>query len=329
VNEIEIRNQYEQEKIIYHAWGQYVRDFIVKALSEIYDINTFLKIPPQEPRLKSIDSLLAKAFHRNKNYDSPYNDITDKVGVRFVVLLTSDTPVIGEIIESQNEVLWVASKDKDFEDQRKEFPEHFTYESVHYIVFNLKEMEYNSVIIPPGIPCEIQIRTLLQHAYAEMSHDTIYKPQVKTDQLVKRYMARSMALVESADHFFVDAINQINRLSQQHIEWADLCFKFYPVQQGKELDTNANTYLIDQLIPLLKGISIQDIETFLQQNKLKFNKIIMSKSEISWIYRQPAVLLIYYLIDAKNTVLQRCWPLTDDILHLLLSDMGVAPLQYR
>lgn len=329
MNEIEIRQRYEQEKTIYFAWGQYVQDFIVKTLSEIHDANTFLKIPPQEPRLKSIDSLLAKALHRNKNYESPYDDITDKVGIRFVVLLTSDTPVIGKIIESQHGVMWTASKDKDFEDQRKESPEHFTYESVHYVVFNFKKLEYNSVIIPPGIPCEIQIRTLLQHAYAEMSHDTIYKPQVKTDNLVKRYMARSMALVESADHFFVDAISEINRLSQQHREWADLCFKFYPVQQGKELDTNANTYLIDQLIPLLKGIATHNIETFLQQNKYKFDKVIMTKSEISWIYRQPAVLLVYYLIDTKNTVLQRSWPLTEDLLHLLLSDLGVAPLQYR
>lgn len=328
MNELEFRNKYEQEKVIYLAWGLYVQNSILELLNKTYDTSIFLKIPPQEPRIKSIDSLLAKAFHRGKNYQSPYEDITDKVGVRFVVLLTTDTTIIGNIIESLHGDLWEASKDKDFENQRKAFPEHFTYESVHYVVFNLEARDYNGVIIPPGTPCEIQIRTLLQHAYAEMSHDTIYKPQVKADHLVKRYMARSMALVESADVFFVNAMGEINKQSQQHKEWSNICFEFYPIQQGRELDTNANTYLIDQLIPSLKDVTPQSVVTFLQQNQSKFSRIILSKVELSWIYRQPAVLLVYYLIQFKNTVLQRNWPLTEDILNLLLSDMGVAPLQY-
>ncbi|TWH45932.1 GTP pyrophosphokinase family protein [Sporomusa sp. KB1] len=329
MNETEFRSRYDQEVPIFLAWGQFVQNQIVNTLKETVDTSIFLKIPPQEPRIKSIDSILAKAFHRNKNYSSPYDDITDKVGIRFVVLLTIDTAKIGEIIESFNGNLWRASKDKDYEEQRKESPEHFTYESLHYVVFNLKETEYLGVTIPPGVPCEIQIRTLLQHAYAEMSHDTIYKPQVKADPLVKRFMARSMALVESADHFFLDAMQEIDKQSQTHRQWTDICAHYYTWQQGVEFDTHANTFLIDQLIPILKDTSVQDVATYLQQNKVQFNTIILRKIEISWIYRQPAVLLVYYLIAHRNTVLQRNWPLTDDILHSLLSDMGVAPLPIK
>ena len=38
--------------------------------------------------------MLQKAFYRGKDYRSPYEDIEDKVGLRFVVLLTEDIRTI-------------------------------------------------------------------------------------------------------------------------------------------------------------------------------------------------------------------------------------------
>lgn len=328
MNEKEFRDRYDQEKDMYLAWGRFVQDYIVTALSEQCDTEAFLKISPQTPRLKSMDSLLAKAFHRDKNYASPYDDITDKVGIRFVVLLTRDTGTLCRIVESQEGLLWRASKDKDYEAERLQSPEHFTYESVHYVVYNLTERTFEGIIIPPGIPCEVQIRTLLQHAYAEMSHDTIYKPKVKVNPMVKRYLSRSMALVESADHFFLSAISEIDTESQKYLTWADLCATFYPFQPSSELDANANTLLIDSLLSFLDDVSSDDVETYLQNNKVAFDTLIKDKTELSWIYRQPAVLLVYYLIDHKNTTLQTHWPLISDLLDMLLSDRGVSPLSY-
>ena len=36
---------------------------------------------------------------------------------------------------------------------------------------------YNGHTIEKDTPCEIQIRTLEQHAYAELSHDYVYKKE--------------------------------------------------------------------------------------------------------------------------------------------------------
>lgn len=63
------------------------------------DLNNFLK-QPATPRIKEKTSLIDKAFHRKeKSYNNPYQEIEDKVGIRFVVLLTSDIDEVCEIIK--------------------------------------------------------------------------------------------------------------------------------------------------------------------------------------------------------------------------------------
>ncbi|MEN6414333.1 MAG: RelA/SpoT domain-containing protein [Veillonellales bacterium] len=327
MDETEFRNRYIGEIPVFRSWGYFVQDSIFNILKDrVKNIDLFLKIPLGKPRIKEVDSLIAKAFHRGKDYTSPYEDITDKVGVRFVVLLTTDIDIIKKIIEDQDGVLWKASKDRDFEDEREKSPELFTYESVHYVVYNITQVEYRNEKISPNTPCEIQIRTLLQHAYAEMSHDTTYKSQVKADSQVKRCMARSMALVESADHFFLEAMEKIAEKSSEHEKWAEFCIQYYPLEYREKFDPNANTFLIDQLLPMLSNVEFEEVKDFLQQKQSEFEILITRNYNLSWIYRQPAVLLVYYLIERKNATLQRGWPLVDSLLQPLLSDRGFSPL---
>ncbi|RWP54341.1 MAG: hypothetical protein EOR07_34055 [Mesorhizobium sp.] len=37
------------------------------------------------------------------------------------------------------------------------------------------ELTFDGETIAAGTPCEIQVRTILQHAYSQLTHDTIYK----------------------------------------------------------------------------------------------------------------------------------------------------------
>ena len=68
------------------------------------------------------------------------------------------------MIESAD--IWEWSKDVDYEELKREHPEIFDYQSIHYIVRNSEQFIYSGIVIQKGIPCEIQIRTLEQHAYA-------------------------------------------------------------------------------------------------------------------------------------------------------------------
>ncbi|WP_265099259.1 hypothetical protein [Yersinia ruckeri] len=96
MNEIdEFIATFEREKDIYSSWGKLVLQNIQNKLKE-NEMESILKIEPSY-RMKDISSLIEKAFYRSKNYKNPYEDITDKVGVRFVVLLTDDIPIIKKL----------------------------------------------------------------------------------------------------------------------------------------------------------------------------------------------------------------------------------------
>ena len=88
MNEQEFRAKWEKEKPLYEAWGKHiVRKISEKLENQGIDLDIFLKIPAKY-RLKDNETLVYKAFkHPGKNYTDPYNQIEDKVSVRFVVLL--------------------------------------------------------------------------------------------------------------------------------------------------------------------------------------------------------------------------------------------------
>nr|WP_249804714.1 MULTISPECIES: hypothetical protein [unclassified Bradyrhizobium] len=65
-------------------------------------------------------------------------------------------------------------------------PYEFRYQSVHYIVRSRGDQKLDGQNITAGTPCEVQIRTLLQHAHSELTHDTIYKPSVKGTPAIAR-----------------------------------------------------------------------------------------------------------------------------------------------
>src|SRR3546814_12680755 len=82
---------------MYKAWGGHVTATILADLSKVNlpkSVDEFVQIPPKA-RVKTDSSLLEKAFYRpEKTYTDPYNQITDKVGTRFVVLLERDIEVL-------------------------------------------------------------------------------------------------------------------------------------------------------------------------------------------------------------------------------------------
>ena len=190
MTESEFLDRWRNEHPVYTAWGDFVlariKDRLAVTIAPV-SLSYFIKVPPQ-PRLKAEDTLLDKAFKRSKNYADPYADITDKIGMRFVVLLTSDIPKICAIVESEPD-RWSFSKDRDYEEERLERPLEFTYQSVHYVVRAAREIDVNGVTVPTSTPCEIQIRTLLQHAHCELTHDTLYKPKTTAKPQVKRTIA--------------------------------------------------------------------------------------------------------------------------------------------
>lgn len=318
MTEQEFTEQFESEKLIYHAWGEYIKDTIISELTkEVEEVAVFLKITPL-PRVKELNSIIQKAFYRGKEYLDPFNDITDKVGIRFVVLLLDDIIILSSIIERQE---WEFSKDRDFEKERLDNPTIFDYQSVHYIVRSKKVISFNGIDIPINTSCEIQIRTLLQHAYSELTHDTIYKPKTRTIPLMHRLIAQSMALIETTDKIFGEVNYMLKSDSIEHL--LPELTTIYSSFKDPEFEKGLNVFILDAFKELIATVQIQEINEYFRENPYVF-ELIKNNFDRNLLYRQPIVLVLYYLIAKKRSQVKQHWPLTPALLQPLFVDLGYA-----
>ncbi|KJG23099.1 hypothetical protein UB37_07680 [Photobacterium iliopiscarium] len=145
-------------------------------------------------RSKSLDSFCEK-IHR-KYYKDPFESITDFAGARVVFLYEKDRKAIEEVIEQSFNIIEKVDKVEDYEVDR------FGYGALHYIV-KLKENyvgeRYDDI---RHLCCEIQIRTILQDAWALVAHHLSYKQESDVPKHLRRKLNALSGLFETADDQF-------------------------------------------------------------------------------------------------------------------------------
>ncbi|WP_444935091.1 GTP pyrophosphokinase [Microbulbifer sp. JTAC008] len=323
MNELEFKELWNSEKPAYSAWGDYIIQSITQDLEgREVDLSTFLKIPVKY-RLKDDNSLIDKAFFRpGKNYSDPYNQIEDKVGIRFVVLLLEDIEKICEIVEESD--VWQFDACKHFDEDKERDPLLFTYQSVHYVLRPKNEMEIDGVTIPCSIPCEVQIRTLLQHAHAELTHDAVYKAKKTVQPAVHRTVAKSMALIETTDEFFSEVTQELNRGPlDDHAILNRLDGIYYSITGLKSHNQKSSLTIWDEFESLVDAALVDSIQSFISKNP-HIPEIIKSKYSKNPLYQQSTVLFIYWLLKRKKNKLLNNWPLDRKILDPFANDLGVS-----
>lgn len=324
MNESELISLWNKEKPIYSAWGSFIIEQIKDSLIEQgKNLDTFLKINIDRPRLKADESLLDKAFHRpNKSYTDPYYQIEDKVGVRFVVLLTDDINTICAAIN--NNPAWHFDNCKHFIQDKFTDPLLFSYQSVHYILRPANELKYKEVTIPTTTPCEVQIRTLLQHAHAELTHDAIYKAKKEIHPEVHRTVAKSMALIETTDDFFSHATKLINHGPLQEHGIAEGLDALYVNKTGlRPLLQKSSLIVYDTYERFLDENLLESVSKFLSEHAFLSEKI--NERYFSQVFfRQSAVLFVYWMMKMKKRRLLQDWPLSRALLGDIANDLGVS-----
>jgi ppGpp synthetase/RelA/SpoT-type nucleotidyltranferase len=325
MNERELLADWNKAKPMYNAWGEFVRDKIKNNLCALgHDPEVFLK-QPANVRIKSDDSLVDKAFYRiDKSYDVPFENIEDKVGVRFVVLLTDHVDSICNVIREENDI-WVCVVCRDYEVEREKEPLLFTYQSVHFVLRSKSQFDIGNITILANTPCEIQIRTLLQHAYAELTHEALYKSKKMVQPKVHRKVARSMALIETTDDFFSEVDNSVNRTLVDGVDFQkfldQLYFKLFKKEPVKA--QKSSLVIIDEFVDCLPKDISETLSTFFEQNQgiaAMLNKNVNERS----FYNQSVMLFVIWLIKKRTRSITNFWPLDAKILEELATDVGVS-----
>jgi len=153
-------------------------------------------------RTKSIQSFKEKMERKEKegkSYLDPLNQITDLVGIRIITHYLKDIDKISDLIKNEFEIDETNSLDKS---EILDIDQ-FGYKSVHYIIsLSSSRRDLSEWGEFKKFKAEIQVRTILQHAWAEIDHEIRYKNEENIPAEIKRRIYRLMALFELADEEF-------------------------------------------------------------------------------------------------------------------------------
>ena len=150
-------------------------------------------------RCKTVESYREKVAREGKHYSNPITDVTDLVGVRVIAYYLEDVGKIARAMRTEFLVDEANSVDKTAALD----PDRFGYESIH-LVASLRPSRARLAEWAPyrGLRAEIQVRSLLQHAWAEISHKLQYKSSQQAPAQVRRQLYRLSALLELGDKEF-------------------------------------------------------------------------------------------------------------------------------
>jgi putative GTP pyrophosphokinase len=152
-------------------------------------------------RAKSVASFAAKADRRVDGrlvYAEPLQQITDLVGVRVITYLHSDVAAVADLLSDQLRVL----DDRDL-GQETASEGRFGYASRHLLVDPAGDRTSDLGVLGDQ-PAQVQIRTVLQHAWAEFEHAIRYKGNVPAQDApdLDRRFTLAAGLLELADREF-------------------------------------------------------------------------------------------------------------------------------
>jgi len=161
-------------------------------------------------RTKSVESFAAKAERAadgRRLFSDPLVEITDQIGLRVITYLREDVDAVATLLADEMRLL--DDRDMGLQTAREG---RWGYASRHLLVGVEGEQQ----------PASIQIRTVLQHAWAEFEHDIRYKGSIPAEHVpdLDRRFTLAAGLLELADREFT-AIRDRLRVTMTDDEMTD------------------------------------------------------------------------------------------------------------
>jgi len=199
-------------------------------------------------RTKSRQSIEEKI--ERKGYRTPETELTDISGIRIILYLESDLHVASKIIEGAFEVDASHSLDKD----ELMSINQLGYRSLHFVC----DLGERRAKLPEfagffGLKFEFQLRTVLQHAWAELAHDRNYKFSGSLPKDLERQLYLYAGLLEIADRGF----DELSKSMDRYIESID------ELSSDDDIEFEINSLSLQKFMELWQkdnGLTLEEVD---------------------------------------------------------------------
>ena len=192
-----VREYAEMQPDLRRAADQFVQ--LVTSILDDAGIN-YLSVTGRAKSVASFAAKAARTVDGRPSFTDPLKEITDQIGVRVITYVHSDVQAVADLLDDQV----VVHDDRDM--GRETASEgRFGYASRHLLVgLDAARESQPAYELLRGRQAQVQIRTVLQHAWAEFEHDIRYKGTIPDEHVpdFDRRFTLAAGLLELADREF-------------------------------------------------------------------------------------------------------------------------------
>jgi ppGpp synthetase/RelA/SpoT-type nucleotidyltranferase len=276
-------------------------------------------------RTKTIDSLVRKLWLKKHH---TYESLPDKLGVRVIVRYQHETDAIITALRTRLDCQDVDTKADALE------PDQVGYRATHLQIRLLADDPAATTYTPAQYIAELQVQTLAQHLWADMSHDVFYKNQQSTDPQLQRRIYLLAGLIEVADNEFSRIEADVARMPElRNVLILRALERQYYKLAAQPGNIALSLQVIEHLAPLYGDTPgdwarrfeelFRDKETVL---RAVFVTLAARPDQRSAFFFQPEVLMIYDRLLHDQYRLRETWNTTfpEDELERIANVFGFS-----
>lgn len=212
LNKLPDKSVLENQYVAFQPALQNVLSLIENKLKDLLHLSSAITF---KSRVKDFKSYYRKLLRiRPDSVEGMLPVLTDMMGIRIICAFLEDLAVVEQQIKQNFNVKEIERKGAALT-----FKE-FGYESVHVLIDIpedvISKANSQGIGLPDDCVCEIQIRTILQDAWAEVEHELVYKSEFSPFDLpLKRKLASINASLSLADIIFQEIRDYQNKLNRE------------------------------------------------------------------------------------------------------------------
>jgi len=161
-----------------------------------------------ESRVKTVESAIEKI--ERKEYNNPKAQLTDLAGIRVITYLEQQVTKISDVVKQLFEI----DEENSLDRTQILGDDKVGYRSTHFVCTlgsDRGSLPENKEL--GNLKFEIQLRTVLQHAWAELAHDRTFKFKASLPTKIERKLNLYSGMLELIDGAFNDISSEIDTYS--------------------------------------------------------------------------------------------------------------------